>query len=438
VPPACLSLEHIESGHHANFIPPVRILEGYKINKRGRILDEEGDTIGELYEGDIIDCVRQRVNAFGEVRDGYGRIVGRARTVSRTQQLLCPRMSSPPSLVQTPATESQQSSYFQWNARSPKISPHRRESATSQSEAFTPAAQQPTNSGHTLVLANELHQYLAPSQNATSERAATALPLSDTTAAHELDPNTSEEEVLVVSHSDVFTTQPAVKSRSISRSTTPSPPGHNADQPSAESELESIPSLPPLAQLPPFIPPPSGDDLAMPPAASNAAASTPPPAQPPRQTTLTPLLRSSSTGSGTDLTKSYARPSMSPVPEDGSVQGGTRATHSKFAYRGEIPSMDGPGTNPAMTSSRSIAARSSLTSSFQRHWSSPEMQGITPSVPSSLTFNSPDIGPRQFKVVPGGRPNYMHKTSFNAPLKRSPLRTRGGTTLASNCFLVQG
>lgn len=48
-------------------VPAHGSLEGYKVNKRGKILDEEGEVVGELVEGDIIDCVRQRCNAYGEV-----------------------------------------------------------------------------------------------------------------------------------------------------------------------------------------------------------------------------------------------------------------------------------------------------------------------------------------------------------------------------------
>lgn len=64
-------------------LPPLSILDGLKVNKRGKILDEEGDVIGELVEGDIIDCVRQKANAFGQVLDDYGRVVGRVSTTAR-------------------------------------------------------------------------------------------------------------------------------------------------------------------------------------------------------------------------------------------------------------------------------------------------------------------------------------------------------------------
>jgi hypothetical protein len=67
---------------HDEITPSLNILSGLKVNKRGLILDEEGDPIGELFEGDIIDCVRQKADAQGGVLDEYGRVVGRVRTLS--------------------------------------------------------------------------------------------------------------------------------------------------------------------------------------------------------------------------------------------------------------------------------------------------------------------------------------------------------------------
>lgn len=75
---------HIASPNYDqdDYSPSLNILNGLKVNRRGLILDEEGDPIGELFEGDIIDCVRQKADAYGDVLDEYGRIVGRVRTLS--------------------------------------------------------------------------------------------------------------------------------------------------------------------------------------------------------------------------------------------------------------------------------------------------------------------------------------------------------------------
>ena len=66
-------------------LPPLSAMDGFKVNRRGQVLDEEGDIIGELFEGDIIDCVRQKVNADGDVVDEWGNPVGRVRTVPKGQ-----------------------------------------------------------------------------------------------------------------------------------------------------------------------------------------------------------------------------------------------------------------------------------------------------------------------------------------------------------------
>ncbi|KXL42346.1 MAG: hypothetical protein FE78DRAFT_543940 [Acidomyces sp. 'richmondensis'] len=431
-------LEKVEPGHHASWSPPVRILEGYKINRQGMILNEEGDTIGELYEGDIIDCVRQRVNGFGEILNDYGRIVGRARTVSSPQQSLCTRTSSPPSLAQTPTIESQQSSYFQWITRSPMVQIPRREISNSRPESFTPAWQQPSNSGYTSLLVNELREYLAASQGAISKQPATSLPLPNTTPAVELDANPSEELIPVIDLSEAFIPQSTSKFPSTRLSKTPSPTGDRVGQTAAESEHEYTQLMPPFKQSPPKTPPPFGDESSVASITSNSVPSIPHQAQPPRHSTSTALLRISSSGSGTDQTKSYARPSMSPVPEDSSLQGDSQGMHSMFAYRGEIPSMDGPVSNSTMAPYRVTAVRSSPIGNFQNQRPSHETQGNTAFVPKGSTLSSLNVIPRQYKGVPGVRPNYMHKSSLNAPLKRSPLRSPGTTPHESDAGLTGG
>jgi hypothetical protein len=62
---------------------PVSVLDGYKVNKQGLVLNEEGEVIGNLIEGDIIDCVRQKINAYGEVVDEFGTVVGAVRPVEK-------------------------------------------------------------------------------------------------------------------------------------------------------------------------------------------------------------------------------------------------------------------------------------------------------------------------------------------------------------------
>lgn len=92
------------TSHHEGSSPPLSILEGFKVNKKGKILNEEGEPIGELVEGDLLDCVRQKVNANGEVLDEYSRIVGHARTIATpttTQQNVLPATETGTPIAQT-------------------------------------------------------------------------------------------------------------------------------------------------------------------------------------------------------------------------------------------------------------------------------------------------------------------------------------------------
>ncbi|TIA22232.1 hypothetical protein D6C80_01306 [Aureobasidium pullulans] len=60
-------------------LPPLdlRILDGRKVNKKGKILDDEGDEIGELAEGDPKECAGKKVNDRGEVLDQNGKVIGK-------------------------------------------------------------------------------------------------------------------------------------------------------------------------------------------------------------------------------------------------------------------------------------------------------------------------------------------------------------------------
>ncbi|TKX23664.1 hypothetical protein C1H76_4179 [Elsinoe australis] len=62
-------------------IPNLDILEGLKVNKKGKILNEDGDEIGELTEGDLAECAGKKVNDKGEVLDAEGNIIGRVKTI---------------------------------------------------------------------------------------------------------------------------------------------------------------------------------------------------------------------------------------------------------------------------------------------------------------------------------------------------------------------
>ncbi|THC95425.1 hypothetical protein EYZ11_005112 [Aspergillus tanneri] len=61
---------------------PLEILDGFRVNKKGQVLNEDGEPIGELKEGDLMSCTGKKITR-GEVRDTDGRIVGQARTLLR-------------------------------------------------------------------------------------------------------------------------------------------------------------------------------------------------------------------------------------------------------------------------------------------------------------------------------------------------------------------
>ena len=64
-------------------IPGLDTLEGLKVNKKGKILDEDGEEIGELIQGEAADCAGKKVNEKGEVLDADGNVIGRVRTIAK-------------------------------------------------------------------------------------------------------------------------------------------------------------------------------------------------------------------------------------------------------------------------------------------------------------------------------------------------------------------
>ncbi|KAK1033164.1 hypothetical protein LTS16_016500 [Friedmanniomyces endolithicus] len=524
--PVRLSSPPLQYQHTAGFAPLERVLspslrssqapsgslEGLKVNKRGKVLDEEGEVIGELVEGDIMDCVRQRCNAYGEVLDDRGRVVGHVQSVEQSLDSPILRLASPPPL---PAPAMQQKHGFAPQTQQPLQRPvsqptrkkARRGSVASQREVFTPAWQRQSHN-HQAGLAWELRDHIA-SANTKSHAAiapaeypgsVTAVEL-DGSGAHideEEDYDEDDDVTPIMDYSDVFMPVPIVPPRSARRSETPSPPVERFERVErqwAASQLiqsatpdvardtlqdpENTPSryvsAPPAPRQRPsqeqFLSPAAisyeqGDYAKAPeyqqpethsrqkqsPSKHTAAvasaivrAFSPPPKtqlEPARQPLVTPaplqqlttqaLLRSETESSLNETSKSYARPSMSPVLEG--VQTVTRdqdRNPALFSYKGAIPAADGPASNATLAPSRALGAKSPPPSNFPR-------QASTGGVPSSSPFvpmNSPQftlagsntgrgMPGRQFSTgVPGVRqlPNFQHKTSFNAPLKRSPL-----------------
>ncbi|KAK0295297.1 hypothetical protein LTS00_005927 [Friedmanniomyces endolithicus] len=525
--PVRLSSPPLQYQHTAGFAPLERVLspslrssqapsgslEGLKVNKRGKVLDEEGEIIGELVEGDIMDCVRQRCNAYGEVLDDRGRVVGHVQSIEQSLDSPILRMASPPPLL-APAMQQQQQHGFAPQTQQPLQRPvsqptrkkARRGSAASQREVFTPAWQRQSHHNQA-GLAWELRDHIA-SADTKSHAAIAPAEYPGSVTAVELDgsgAHTNEEEEYdeddvtpIMDYSDVFMPVPILPPRSARRSETPSPPVERFERVErqwAASQLiqsatpgaardtlqdpENTPSRhvsgPPAPRQRPsqeqFLSPASisyeqGDFAKAPeyqqpethsrqrqsPSKHTAAvasaivrAFSPPPKtqpEPARQPLVTPaplqqltsqaLLRSESDNSLNEMARSYARPSMSPVLEDvQTVNKDQDRSPALFSYKGAIPAADGPAPNAYLAPSRALGAKSPPPANSPRQALTGAVPASSPFVPmnsAQFTLAGSNTGrgmpPRQFSTgVPGVRqiPNYQHKTSFNAPLKRSPL-----------------
>jgi hypothetical protein len=57
------------------------ILEGRKLNKKGNIIDDEGEVIGRLVEGDPKACAGKIPNVKGEILDKDGKVIGKVEIV---------------------------------------------------------------------------------------------------------------------------------------------------------------------------------------------------------------------------------------------------------------------------------------------------------------------------------------------------------------------
>ncbi|KAK5683687.1 hypothetical protein LTR17_027280 [Elasticomyces elasticus] len=503
--PVFQPLERIISPSLRSSQPPVGSLDGFKVNKRGKILDEEGEIIGELIEGDIIDCVRQRCNGYGEVLDDHGRVVGRVQPMEQMLDSPIMRVASP---GPSPAPVVPQQNYFVPQVQQPPprsntpsgTKPNRRESAASQREVFTPAWQRQSQNNQA-SMAWELRDHLANTNTQAKQAIApaeypgnvTAVELDASGAQSESEEEEEEEVTPIFDYSEVFMPVPSVPPRSARRSETPSPPverrwaASELIQPISETNKRAVQedsltpsrhvSAPPAARQPPvqqqapiqmpsaaptlvtvsqtdMTPTPDrqqpvtqyrpSQPLILQPSTSAlgsmiARATSPAPqvhSEPERHSTVTPtteqqlqnrraLLRAASDSNMSDMSKSYAKPAMSPVPEDGDAPDDAisqQRSPALFSYKGAIPASDGPPSNASLAPSRALGAKSPPLPTFTR-------QAFVPM--NSAQFSSaggpnPARGtpPRQFTTsVPGPRtiPGLQQKGSFNAPLKRSPL-----------------
>ncbi len=62
-------------------LPDLDILEGLKVNKKGEVLNEDGEPIAKLSEGELADCAGKKINANGEVLDKEGNVIGKVELI---------------------------------------------------------------------------------------------------------------------------------------------------------------------------------------------------------------------------------------------------------------------------------------------------------------------------------------------------------------------
>ena len=66
--------------------PDVSILEGLKVNKKGEVLNEDGEPIARLSEGELSDVAGKKLNAKGEVLDKDGNVIGKVEMIPQQEE----------------------------------------------------------------------------------------------------------------------------------------------------------------------------------------------------------------------------------------------------------------------------------------------------------------------------------------------------------------
>ncbi|KAK4691892.1 hypothetical protein P7C71_g5206, partial [Lecanoromycetidae sp. Uapishka_2] len=73
--------ELVEEAAEAAKLPGLDILEGLKVNKKGEVLNEDGEPIARVSEGEITDLAGKKINANGEVLDKEGNVIGKVELI---------------------------------------------------------------------------------------------------------------------------------------------------------------------------------------------------------------------------------------------------------------------------------------------------------------------------------------------------------------------
>jgi hypothetical protein len=346
--------------------------------------------------------VRQKANAFGEVVDEYGTVVGRVQTLQRPQESPILRMSSPIPFSQ-PSTIYEQ----------PHLQQYRRESVNSQPEVFTPAWQQMTRVGQSMF-STELRNHLA---TVAQEDQQPVLPfdLQGKVTALELDAGSTEQaddRLPIFDISDYYLPAPYVQPELSHGTPSPSslrPTSIIEPRPKRTTQAVQRDLTTQLTD--------SEEHAAQQQQHEQASADFPMRAQ----------QGSFSDSSSITQDKSCVSRTITVAPEDSNTAPEQAQASNAYSYRGAIPPR-----NERPPTSRSAAPRpraKSPSSSFRlQTTSSNSPHGLIAAsqyTPSG-TVNAQGVPLRKFSTgVPGPRPNFAHKNSYHAPLRKSPLSSQG-------------
>ena len=72
-----------DAAEEAADVPDLSILDGLKVNKKGQVLDEDGEPIAQVSEGEIADLAGKKINDKGEVLDKDGNVIGKVELIPK-------------------------------------------------------------------------------------------------------------------------------------------------------------------------------------------------------------------------------------------------------------------------------------------------------------------------------------------------------------------
>ena len=72
----------------ADQVPSPEVLEGKKVNKSGKVVDEDGGIWGELIEGDVKKLAGRACDALGQVWNDSGKVIGKAQALPEDERQL--------------------------------------------------------------------------------------------------------------------------------------------------------------------------------------------------------------------------------------------------------------------------------------------------------------------------------------------------------------